>query len=142
MEDGELDDIPEWDGGRIFTLNEARLLLPKLRTLLGRVLKERDALVDMRPEIDSAREKAEQNGGTHLGAAYLRHMLSFSTALKEIQSLGVQVKDLKTGLVDFPYEHDGRIVFLCWRQDEDEISWWHEIESGFGGRRPLTEDFS
>ena len=134
------EDSDERDQMRVFTLHEARGLLPTLRNLLARVSKERDSLVDMRPEIDCAREKAVQNGGTPLGPAYLKHMLAFTSAVQKIQSLGVHVKDFKTGLVDFPYERDGRIVFLCWRPDEDEIGWWHEIESGFAGRRPLGTD--
>ncbi len=125
---------------RVFTLTEARGLLPTLRSLLARVSKERDALIDIRPEIDRAREKAASNGGTPFGQAYLKHMLAFTAIVQKIQSLGVHVKDFKTGLVDFPYEHDGRIVFLCWRPDEDEIGWWHEIEAGFAGRRPLGDD--
>ena len=136
--DGE--DSDQQEGVRVFTLSEARGLLPTLRNLLARVSKERDALVDIRPEIDNAREKAVLNGGTNLGPAYLNHMLAFTSAVQRIQSLGVHVKDFKTGLVDFPYERDGRIVFLCWRPDEDEIGWWHETEAGFAGRRPLAED--
>ena len=137
----EREDSDHQDRVRVFTLTEAHGLLPTLRSLLHRVSRERDALVDMRPEIDSAREKAVSNGGTPLGPAYLKHMLVFTSAVQKIQSLGVHVKDFKSGLVDFPYEREGRIVFLCWRPDEDEIGWWHEIESGFAGRRPLAEDF-
>ena len=65
----------------------------------------------------------------------------FSELVQEIESLGVLVKDLGTGLVDFPHELDGRIVYLCWKPDEDEIGWWHEVDTGFAGRHPLSEDF-
>lgn len=126
---------------RIFTLNEARGLIPRLRKLLLRVTTEREKLLDMRVEIDLAREKAEFGGGSPFGPLYLKHTIRFSEAVQEIEYLGVLVKDYRTGLVDFPYEHNGRIVYLCWKPDEDEIGWWHETDSGFAGRKPLTDEF-
>jgi hypothetical protein len=126
---------------RTFTLSEASGLIPRLRRLLGRVSSQRDALVDMRVEIDRARENADQGGGSRFGASYLKHLMSFSEAVQEIESLGVLVKDFRNGLVDFPYEREGRIVYLCWKPDEEEISWWHEVDTGFAGRRPLSDDF-
>ena len=132
----------ESDDTRVFTLSEARGLMPRLRKLLTRVLREREALLDMRVEIDLAREKAEAGGGgSPMGPAYLAHLIAFSEAIQEIEYMGVHVKDLRTGLVDFPYDRDGRIVYLCWRPDEDEISWWHETDAGFAGRQPLTDEF-
>jgi hypothetical protein len=96
----------------------------------------------MRVEIDMAREKAnEGGGGSPLGPTYLAHMIAFSEAIQEIEHLGVHVKDFRTGLVDFPYDRDGRIVYLCWKPDEDEIGWWHETDGGFAGRQPLTDEF-
>jgi hypothetical protein len=136
MLDEESDDL------RVFTLSEARGLMPRLRKLLARVLREREALLDMRVEIDLAREKADSGGGgSPMGPAYLAHLIAFSEAIQEIEYMGVHVKDLRTGLVDFPYDRDGRIVYLCWRPDEDEISWWHETDAGFAGRQPLTDEF-
>jgi len=132
----------ESDDTRVFTLSEARGMMPRLRKLLTRVLKEREALLDMRVEIDLAREKADAGGGgSPMGPAYLAHLIAFSEAIQEIEYTGVHVKDLRTGLVDFPYDRDGRIVYLCWRPDEDEISWWHETDAGFAGRQPLTDEF-
>ena len=57
--------------------------------------------------------------------------------IKAIVELGVALKDIEQGLIDFPTERDGRIVYLCWRQGEDEIRFWHELDTGFAGRRPL-----
>jgi hypothetical protein len=135
-------DDDESQDGRVFTLGEARNLVPRLRKLLARVTKEREALLDMRVEIDLAREKAtEGGGGSRFGPVYITHLIAFSEAVQEIEYLGVHVKDLKTGLVDFPYDRDGRIVYLCWKPDEDEIGWWHETDAGFAGRQPLTDEF-
>jgi hypothetical protein len=126
---------------RIFTLSEARSLIPRLRRLLATVIREREQLLNLRIEIDRAREKAEHDGGSPYGTAYLSHLIKFSEAVQEIEYLGVIVKDFRTGLVDFPFELEGRIVYLCWKPDEDEIGWWHEIDAGFAGRRPLAEEF-
>jgi hypothetical protein len=57
--------------------------------------------------------------------------------VEEIESLGAEVKDLELGLVDFPAERDGETVLLCWRVGEEEIGYWHGLEEGFAGRRPL-----
>ena len=126
---------------RVFTLVEARSLIPMLRRLLSRMAKARDRLLDLRVEIDLARENARYGGGSPAGPTYLKYLLAFSEAIQEIQALGVQVKDFGKGLVDFPYEYEGRIIFLCWKPDEDEINWWHETDAGFAGRQPLTDEF-
>jgi hypothetical protein len=132
--DGEL------QGGRTFTLSEASNLIPRLRRLLDTVLSQREVLVDMRVEIDRARENADRGGGSRFGASYLKHLMRFSEAVQEIESLGVLVKDFRNGLIDFPHEREGRVVYLCWKPDEEQISWWHEVDTGFAGRRPLTDD--
>lgn len=134
--------LEELDEVRVFTLSEARSLIPKLRKLLSRVTTERDVLLDMRVEIDLARAKSEFGGGSPFGPRYLKHMIHFSEAVQEIEYLGVHIKDFRMGLVDFPYEHEGRIVYLCWKPDEDEIGWWHETDSNFAGRQPLTDEFN
>ena len=136
------DEDGDAEGGRVFTLGEARSLMPRLRKLLARVSTERGLLLDMRVEIDLAREKAvEGGGGSIYGPKYITHLIAFSEAVQEIEYLGVHVKDMRTGLVDFPYDRDGRIVYLCWKPDEDEIGWWHETDAGFAGRQPLTDEF-
>src|SRR5919205_1584636 len=100
---------------RVFTLHEARSLIPMLRRLLARMAKSRDRLLDLRVEIDLARENARFGGGSPVGPVYLKFMLDFTEAIQEIQALGVQMKDFSKGLVDFPCEYEGRIVFLCWK---------------------------
>jgi hypothetical protein len=126
---------------RTFTLNEARGLIPRLRRLLARAIFERQRLTDMRVEVDKARQNAYRDGGTPSGPAYLKHLSAFSEAVAQIELLGVLVKDLRTGLVDFPYEHNGRIVYLCWKPDEEQLEWWHEVDTGFSGRYPVNDDF-
>ena len=131
----------EHDDVKTFSLREAQSLIPRLRTLLMRVAKEYDNLALMNDELERARANAEFGGGSYLGAAYLKHIAIFSEAVHKVQDLGVLIKDFRTGLIDFPYEYEGRIVYLCWKMGEDEINWWHEIEAGFAGRQLLSEDF-
>ena len=60
--------------------------------------------------------------------------------LEELERVGVQVKDLDRGLVDFPCPHRGRLVLLCWELGEDEVAFWHGADEGFAGRKPLPLD--
>ena len=62
-----------------------------------------------------------------------------AAGVARIDELGIALRDIPTGLVDFPALVNGRQVWLCWRRDEDAIHFWHELDSGFGGRRPLIE---
>lgn len=116
-------------------------MLPRLRTLLARVREERSLLVSLQPHINLAREKAETNGGSPYGELYLDRAFRFTEALERIEQTGVIVKDFRVGLIDFPYEHEGRIVYLCWKPDEDSLEWWHEVDDGFSGRQPIEANF-
>jgi hypothetical protein len=69
------------------------------------------------------------------------HLQTAKDALAEIDAIGVQVKDLDTGLLDFPTRVDGELVLLCWRRGETRIEYWHTVEAGFRGRQPLDERF-
>jgi hypothetical protein len=57
--------------------------------------------------------------------------------VREIEASGAHLKDIRLGLVDFPAERDGEVVYLCWQFGEPEVAFWHRLEEGFGGRRPL-----
>jgi len=62
--------------------------------------------------------------------------------LQQLADWGIELKDLSTGLVDFPALRDGRAVYLCWRLGELQVAFWHELDTGFAGRQPLDEKFS
>ena len=64
------------------------------------------------------------------------------TTLREVTSLGCEVKDLESGLIDFPSTHEGRNVYLCWRLGEDRVTHWHEVDAGFAGRQPVDWEAS
>jgi hypothetical protein len=63
-------------------------------------------------------------------------------SIAEIDAIGVQVKDLETGLLDFPCEVEGEVVLLCWKMGESRIDFWHTMEAGFRGRQPIDDRFS
>lgn len=122
---------------KLFTLEEANSLIPKLRPLIKKVTLESNALLSLQEEIKKARSKANYGGGSYQGTAYLDHLAALTTAVNEVEKTGVLVKDYRTGLCDFPHLKEGRVIYLCWKMDEKEVNYWHEIDSGFAGRQPL-----
>ena len=124
---------------RLFTLEEARQALPRVRALMDQAQAAREAILSIQPGLWPAMAKAAGNGhGVETGEV-LDHYQALQKSVKSILSMGVVVKDLDQGLVDFLSERDGRQVFLCWKQGEDDIEFWHDIDSGFAGRKPVED---
>jgi hypothetical protein len=121
---------------RLFTREEANLLLPRLRPLLERAQAVSAVLGD-RERQRRLRSVTVGNGGGEAAREMMAEGDELSRIVAEIRDLGVVVRDPTTGLVDFPAEIDGQPVFLCWRVDEDEVANWHDRDSGFAGRQPL-----
>jgi hypothetical protein len=129
---------------RFFTPEEANAALPELRPLV-------EAMVDAKRVLDEAQERRDAVGRRIAGngggiapaelAALEQEVNDAATALAaaigEVQALGVLVKDLDSGLVDFPAKRDGEDILLCWQLGEDEVAFWHGLEDGYAGRRPL-----
>jgi hypothetical protein len=122
---------------RLFTPEEANDALIKIRPLLAQALAARQAILRFRPDLEPTLEKALGNGHNIESPEVLAAFDRLRSALEEIQSLGVLVKDVNSGLLDFPCMRDGRIVFLCWRYDEPSVRYWHDLDAGFAGRQPL-----
>jgi hypothetical protein len=122
---------------RYFTLDEANHLLSEIRPLVRKILAIRAGLIAQRPEIWPIIEKAAGNGGSQTASQVTGEFDKLDAAVHAIQDHGVLVKDINTGLLDFPHLLDGREVYLCWRYDESEILYWHETNVGFDGRQPL-----
>ena len=121
---------------RHFTVEEANALLPRVEPMLRSLRDARDRLTDTEAHEVLA-GAAQGNGGgaqgRHVGEAFLE----VRRLLIELEELGVVIKDVDRGLIDFPAIRDGREVYLCWHLDEDEVAYWHDLDSGFGGREPL-----
>ena len=122
---------------RYFTVAEANAALTALRPLVAAALEARAHIVAAQPALWPVLEKAAGNGGSDKATAVLVDFEMLRRCLKTIEGLGIVIKDVNTGLVDFLSERDGRDVYLCWRYDEPAVAFWHELEAGFGGRQPL-----
>jgi hypothetical protein len=127
---------------RLFTLDEALALLPTVRQLVIEIQDARAEVERLTVELDRLLQLSGGNGHLAADQAGARRSVQAAASrlddlLNELDSLGVQLKGIDDGLVDFPSEREGRIVNLCWRLGEDTISWWHDLETGFSGRQPL-----
>ncbi|HET6668824.1 MAG TPA: DUF2203 domain-containing protein [Pyrinomonadaceae bacterium] len=124
---------------KLFTVAEANALLPAVREILKRIQAARKKLAFYRNEAKAAAEQAEHGGGGFGdGLRYADFLIELTSQTNELEVLGVQLKDLDRGLVDFPSLRDGRVVLLCWQIGEgDEVEWWHDVEDGFAGRTPI-----
>lgn len=129
-----------------FTRAEAESLLPRITPVLREIQRLRREQLAHDESVAADRAKILGNG--HMPPDHLRqHQRESATAerriarlVRALTELGILIKDLDTGLVDFPALRDGREVYLCWQLGETHIAWWHEIETGFAGRMPLDDD--
>ncbi|HEY4688860.1 MAG TPA: DUF2203 domain-containing protein [Anaerolineae bacterium] len=122
---------------RHFTVDEANAILPRIRSLVASVLAARQRILDVQPEVWPVLEKAVGNGGSKKAGALIEDFKKIDDGVKTIQALGVVVKDINTGLIDFPALRGDREVFLCWRYDESTVTYWHELHTGFAGRQMI-----
>jgi hypothetical protein len=130
---------------RTFTVREAQSMLPILETLLRKSIESKSLIEEIEQEFNELAERIFLNGGTLVdvracAARKAQREKAIQVAkdtLSEIDAIGVQVKDLDIGLLDFPCKVDGEIVLLCWRMGEPTITHWHGTEEGYAGRRPI-----
>ncbi|MFZ0226812.1 MAG: DUF2203 domain-containing protein [Mycobacterium sp.] len=132
---------------RTFTLDEAQTLLPILGSLLQQAIASRQLIEEVDTELQHTAHRVFLNGGMLLNVVHLarrkaereKAIQRIKDALAEIDAAGVQVKDLDTGLLDFPCKVEGEIVLLCWRMGESKIEHWHSTSEGFAGRKPIDD---
>ncbi len=124
---------------RYFTVAQANALLPEIANYVGDMLAIREIIIQKRPDMWPVLQKAAGNGGSRHAGEMVEYFRQFETYLKEIQNLGVVVRDVNVGLVDFPSLRKGQEVFLCWRYGEEQVAFWHDPNSGYRGRQPLWE---
>lgn len=132
---------------RTFTLDEAQSLLPVLESLLRTTLKAKKTMDEADAEQQALQHRVFLNGGMFLEIVPLARRKAerakaeqrVKDALAEIDSIGVQVKDLSIGLLDFPCEVEGQTILLCWKLGEKAITHWHRVQEGFAGRKPIDQ---
>ena len=134
-------------GSRIFTPEEANDALAEVRPLAERMVEARIGLADAQAAQSELVATIAGNGGgvdsgavARAGQEVERLAGEIVSCVQQIQDLGAVVKDVDTGLVDFPAVHRGRDVLLCWCLGEEEVAHWHDLEGGFAGRRELPFD--
>jgi hypothetical protein len=123
---------------RHYSLEEASALLPEVAALIQHMRSARDRLgdADARAALAAA---GGSNGGGQPGRTVSQGFLELRDAMIWLRDREIVLRDLDQGLVDFPTLRGGAEVYLCWRDGEDEIAFWHEPEAGFAGRRPLDD---
>ncbi len=134
---------------KTFTIDEAQSLLPVLESLLKRAIEGKRAAEQVESELSELSRRIYLSGGMRVdlaGVAHQRaemesHLERVRESISEIDAIGVQVKDLDSGLLDFPFRLDEEIVLLCWRMGETAIEHWHTVDSGFQGRQPVDDRF-
>jgi hypothetical protein len=119
---------------RYYTVDQANALLAELRERLERI---RDARREILGAAERLSRDAVTNGGGAEGSASLEAMASLRSDVEALNEQGIVLRDADTGLIDFPARREGRLVYLCWRPDEERVEHWHEVDAGFGGRKPL-----
>lgn len=123
---------------RHYTLEQATAALPWVQERIERLRSAREGLNDEDARAALA-EAGPGNGGGRAGRVVSDAFMKMRSALAELQQMEVVLRDLDRGLVDFPALRDGREVYLCWQEGEEAIGYWHDLESGFGGREPLED---
>ena len=122
---------------RYFTLDEASATLAVIRPLLAEILEIRQAILEKQPEVWPVLAKAAGNGGSQAANQVELEFHRLNQLVHRVQATGAVLKDLDLGLIDFPAQRNGREVYLCWKFGEDQIRYWHDLDSGFAGRQPL-----
>jgi hypothetical protein len=132
---------------KTFTLGEAQVLLPVLESLLRVAMDGKKLIEEVDAEFSDLSSRIFLNGGTFIDILPLakrkqereKTVQRVKDALAEIDSTGVQVKDIDIGLLDFPCVVEDRVILLCWKLGEKSISHWHSTEEGFSGRKPIDD---
>jgi hypothetical protein len=119
---------------RFYTVEQANAAIDDLREALARI---REARLTILRAATRIKREAPTNGGGEDGPGYWAAMRVLREEVEALAALGIVLRDADTGLIDFPSRREGRLVYLCWRPDEGRVGFWHEVDTGFGGRRPL-----
>jgi len=119
-----------------YTREEARALLPQIREWLKHLTQVRKWLEDCDAKVQHLLKEGSDVGG-ELASNWVKLVAEFQKLSGQFQKREILIKDLDRGLIDFPAIIAGREVFLCWEQDEEDIEFWHELNTGYAGRERL-----
>ncbi len=119
-----------------YTIEEARTLLPTVKNWIEELVTLRKNLERVDQALESRLRTGADIGGSTVNER-TRSVARFQSILSQFQAYEIQLKDLDRGLVDFPHLRAGEEVFLCWETSEDDIDFWHDLDTGFAGREPI-----
>jgi hypothetical protein len=131
---------------KIYTLEEVNAKIPSLRAIVGRQLSRRatiqEKLTALGNLIDDIPEDFVVNPGDsipvrELKADLAKRVAEYRRGWDEVEELGAVIKDPQIGLVDFYGRVDGNVVWLCWKYGEDDVAYYHALDTGFAGRKPI-----
>jgi hypothetical protein len=129
---------------REFTVEEANAAVAELRPVVERMVEHGQKLAEAQRSQVELVTRIAGNGGDmqpsdlrELAETIQNEADAIAACAEEINAAGAQIKSLEEGLLDFPSRRDGELVLLCWKLGEDEIRYWHDLDEGFAGRRPL-----
>jgi len=133
---------------KYFTWQEAQTLLPVLESLLRSCMEAKKTVQEVEAQLEETAKRIFLSGGmlVDIGRLALRKgehdkaVQRIKDALAEIDSIGVQVKDLEIGLLDFPAMYEDQVILLCWKMGESTIAHWHDTQEGYAGRKSLTAE--
>ena len=127
---------------QLFTVDHANRTLPLVRRIVEDIVREHRRWQEAIIELDLLVSGVRADLPDPRAAALEREIQSIAKDIDqfqgELESLGIQLKDRRIGLIDFPSEMDGRRVLLCWRLGEPSVQFWHDEQSGYAGRQPLS----
>ena len=122
---------------RYFTLEEANEVLTELEPLMAQLLERRAKAVRMSRQLEHLFEEPHIDFGGSVPTILAQDFVIIESLLSKIRAYGCVVKNLEAGLIDFLAKINGRDVYLCWRYGEDQIAYYHELHTGFQGRRAI-----
>jgi hypothetical protein len=129
---------------RLFTLDEANAAVTELRPVVERAVSHRQKLGEAQRHQAALVMRIGGNGGDmqpsdlrEAAEAIQREAAALTACVEQIDAAGAQIKSLEEGLLDFPSLREDEEVLLCWKLGEDEIAYWHGVDEGFAGRKPL-----
>ena len=125
---------------RYFIPAEANETLNILRPMIRELMEISERIRERQPELWSVAQKSAGNGGNPALSKLLPDFDKLDFLLHQVQDMGIEIKDLTIGLVDFPALREDRVVYLCWKYGEERVEFWHELESGFSSRQWIDWD--